>query len=155
MQVVDFLGSAAFSKAVQAIDLKAGGLVCLKIVKVCMLPSPCGIRAVYSMCSHLGCCMYPHYLQLNDARLKTRFTRCCACVQNNKDYFDQSLDEIKLLRYINDNDPADEHGVLRLYDYFYHKACCSVASLTDPAWQEAEWSVQSCAVRACQPSAAL
>ena len=33
-QVVDFLGSAAFSKAVQAIDLKTGGLVCLKIVKV-------------------------------------------------------------------------------------------------------------------------
>jgi len=42
-------------------------------------------------------------------------------LQNNKDYFDQSLDEIKLLRYINDNDPADEHGVLRLYDYFYFK----------------------------------
>ena len=33
-QVVDFLGSAAFSKAVQAIDMKNGGLVCLKIVKV-------------------------------------------------------------------------------------------------------------------------
>ena len=33
-QVVDFLGSAAFSKAVQAIDMKTGGLVCLKIVKV-------------------------------------------------------------------------------------------------------------------------
>ena len=43
-------------------------------------------------------------------------------LQNNKDYFDQSLDEIKLLRYINDNDPADEHGVLRLYEYFYYKA---------------------------------
>jgi hypothetical protein len=29
------------------------------------------------------------------------------------------------LRYINDNDPADEHGVLRLYDYFYYKARCN------------------------------
>lgn len=49
-QVVDFLGSAAFSQAVQALDTATGGLVCLKIIK------------------------------------------------NNKDYFDQSLDEIKLLR---------------------------------------------------------
>ena len=49
-------------------------------------------------------------------------------MQNNKDYFDQSLDEIKLLRYINDNDPADEHGVLRLYDYFYFKVKYHVAA---------------------------
>ncbi len=74
-QVMDFLGSAAFSKAVQALDVKTGRLVCLKIIK------------------------------------------------NNKDYFDQSLDEIKLLSYINAADPADEHGLLRLYDYFYYKVC--------------------------------
>ena len=42
-------------------------------------------------------------------------------VQNNKDYFDQSLDEIKLLKYVNSMDPDDEQGVVRLYDYFYHK----------------------------------
>ena len=34
MQVMDFLGSAAFSKAVQALDTMTGQLVCLKIVKV-------------------------------------------------------------------------------------------------------------------------
>ena len=34
LQVMDFLGSAAFSKAVQALDTKTGQLVCLKIVKV-------------------------------------------------------------------------------------------------------------------------
>lgn len=33
-QVVDFLGSAAFSRAVQALDIKTNQLVCLKIVKV-------------------------------------------------------------------------------------------------------------------------
>ena len=38
MQVMDFLGSAAFSKAVQALDIKTGMLVCLKIVKVTALP---------------------------------------------------------------------------------------------------------------------
>ena len=74
-QVMDFLGSAAFSRAVQALDVKTRRLVCLKIIK------------------------------------------------NNKDYFDQSLDEIKLLSYINSADPMDEHGLLRLYDYFYYKVC--------------------------------
>lgn len=72
-QVMDFLGSAAFSRAVQALDLQTGSLVCLKIIK------------------------------------------------NNKDYFDQSLDEIKLLRYVNGCDPADQHGIVRLFDYFYYK----------------------------------
>ena len=41
--------------------------------------------------------------------------------QNNKDYFDQSLDEIKLLRFANEADPGDEHNLLRLYDYFYYR----------------------------------
>ncbi|KIY98552.1 Dual specificity protein kinase pom1 [Monoraphidium neglectum] len=72
-QVMDFLGSAAFSQAVQALDVATGGLVCLKIIK------------------------------------------------NNKDYFDQSLDEIKLLRYVNGHDPNDEHHIVRLYDFFYYK----------------------------------
>lgn len=73
LQVLDFLGSAAFSRAVQALDLKTGMLVCLKIIK------------------------------------------------NNKDYFDQSLDEIKLLKFVNEADPQDSAGVLRMYDFFYYK----------------------------------
>ncbi|CAM6038550.1 unnamed protein product [Sphagnum compactum] len=71
--VTEYLGSAAFSKAIQAHDLHTGMDVCMKIIK------------------------------------------------NNKDFFDQSLDEIKLLKYINKNDPVDKHHVLRLYDYFYHR----------------------------------
>lgn len=38
-----------------------------------------------------------------------------------QDYFDQSLDEIKLLRYVNNSDPEDEHHIVRLYDFFYYK----------------------------------
>ena len=72
-QITEYLGSAAFSKAVQAHDLQTGMLVCMKIIK------------------------------------------------NSKDFFDQSLDEIKLLRLLNRADPADEHNLLRLYDYFYHR----------------------------------
>lgn len=69
--VTEYLGSAAFSKVVQAQDLQTGIDVCLKIIK------------------------------------------------NDKDFFDQSLDEIKLLKLVNKHDPADEHHILRLYDYFY------------------------------------
>jgi serine/threonine protein kinase len=76
-EVYDVLGSAAFSTALQCIDLAAEEdepqWVCLKVIK------------------------------------------------NNKDYFDQSLDEIKLLQYINSRGEPDEHHVLRLIDFFYCK----------------------------------
>ena len=51
-QVLEYLGSAAFSRAIQCYDLATGKYVCIKIIK------------------------------------------------NNKDFFDQSLDEIKLLQYV-------------------------------------------------------
>ncbi|CAK9135792.1 unnamed protein product [Ilex paraguariensis] len=69
--VTEYLGSAAFSKVVQAHDLCTGMDVCLKIIK------------------------------------------------NDKDFFDQSLDEIKLLKFVNKHDPGDDRHILRLYDYFY------------------------------------
>ncbi|KAL6962818.1 hypothetical protein U1Q18_037779 [Sarracenia purpurea var. burkii] len=71
--VTEYLGSAAFSKAIQAHDLHTGMDVCVKIIK------------------------------------------------NNKDFFDQSLDEIKLLKFVNRHDPADKYHILRLYDYFYYR----------------------------------
>ncbi|KAK8942055.1 Serine/threonine-protein kinase AFC2 [Platanthera guangdongensis] len=71
--VTEYLGSAAFSKAIQAHDLHTGIDVCVKIIK------------------------------------------------NNKDFFDQSLDEIKLLKFVNKHDPADKYHILRLYDYFYYR----------------------------------
>lgn len=76
--ITEYLGSAAFSKVVQAHDLHTGIDVCLKIIK------------------------------------------------NDKDFFDQSLDEIKLLKLVNKHDPADVHHILRLYDYFYHQVCTCV-----------------------------
>jgi len=43
-------------------------------------------------------------------------------IKNDKDFLDQSLDEIKLLKIINANaDNVDEKHCLRLIDYFYHK----------------------------------
>lgn len=70
--VIEKLGSAAFSNAVQARDLHTGMDVCLKIIK------------------------------------------------NSKEFFDQSLDEIKLLKFVNKHDPADKYHILRLYNYFYY-----------------------------------
>lgn len=81
--LTEYLGSAAFSKVVQAHDLHTGVDVCLKIIK------------------------------------------------NDKDFFDQSLDEIKLLKFVNKHDPADERHILRLYDYFYHQVYIS-----DPTFEE-------------------
>eukprot|EP00301_Raphidiophrys_heterophryoidea_P028079 c9967_g1_i1.p1 GENE.c9967_g1_i1~~c9967_g1_i1.p1 ORF type:complete len:537 (-),score=136.95 c9967_g1_i1:162-1772(-) len=72
-QVVGYIGSAAFSKAIQCVDLVTGSLVCLKVIK------------------------------------------------NNKDYFDQSLDEVKLIKYINAHDPDDSHHILQMFDFFYFK----------------------------------
>jgi serine/threonine protein kinase len=42
-------------------------------------------------------------------------------IENNKDYFDQSIDEIKLLKFININGNVDNYNVLKFFDYFYHK----------------------------------
>jgi serine/threonine protein kinase len=46
---------------------------------------------------------------------------CLKVVKNNKEFVDQSLDEIKLLRYINAQGDVDEHHVIRMRDYFYHR----------------------------------
>ena len=51
---MDFLGSAAFSKAVQALDTKTGMLVCLKIIKVSMrlVSMKSHVVAMSMSCSH-------------------------------------------------------------------------------------------------------
>ena len=72
-QVVEFLGSAAFSKAIQCKDLIKKEMVCLKII------------------------------------------------ENNKDYMDQSIDEIKILKYVNSNGNVDDKNIIKYIDCFYHK----------------------------------
>eukprot|EP00967_Tisochrysis_lutea_P152852 scaffold300432_cov18-Tisochrysis_lutea.AAC.1 len=52
----------------------------------------------------------------------------CMHGKNNKDYFDQSLDEIKLLKFTNAYDPEDKHNIVRLYDFFYYKVRCSMVA---------------------------
>jgi serine/threonine protein kinase len=72
-QIVDYLGSGVFSRAVQCSELATGRQVCVKIIR------------------------------------------------NNKDFLDQSLGEIKLLRLLNEHDPRDEKHVLRMLEFFYYR----------------------------------
>lgn len=46
---------------------------------------------------------------------------CLKIIKNNKDFFDQSLDEIKLLQYLKDHGDPDRYHFLCMYDYFYYK----------------------------------
>lgn len=46
---------------------------------------------------------------------------CLKVVENNKEYMDQSMDEIKLLRYIKANCNPDDCALLLMHDYFYHR----------------------------------
>ncbi len=72
-QILQYLGSAAFSKAIECLDIVTQQRVCMKVI------------------------------------------------ENNKDYFDQSVDEIKLLKFINYNGDVEDKHVLKFYDFFYHK----------------------------------
>jgi serine/threonine protein kinase len=44
---------------------------------------------------------------------------CLKVIRSNKDFFDQSLDEIKMLQRVNAADPDDKSGIVRLRDFFY------------------------------------
>ena len=39
----------------------------------------------------------------------------------NKDFFDQALDEIKILRYISANCNPDQEHILKFKNVFYHR----------------------------------
>ena len=60
--------------------------------------------------------------------IKEKRLVCIKIIKNNKDYFDQSIDEIKLLRYINANGDPDAKCFLRVYDYFYYKEHLMIVS---------------------------
>ncbi|KAK4761999.1 hypothetical protein SAY87_029883 [Trapa incisa] len=73
----------------------------------------------YHVTEYLGSAAFSKVVRARD--LRTGVEVCLKIINNNKDFFDQSLDEIKLLKLVNRHDPADEHHILRLYDYFYHQ----------------------------------
>lgn len=50
--------------------------------------------------------------------LQTNDSVCLKIIKNNKDFFDQSIDEIKLLQFINAAGDPDEYKVVRLHGTF-------------------------------------
>ncbi|CAL9051562.1 unnamed protein product [Musa banksii] len=77
------------------------------------------IAGRYYIMEYLGSAAFSDVVQARD--LHTGIDVCLKIIKNDKDFFDQSLDEIKLLKFVNKHDPSDERHLLRLYDYFYHQ----------------------------------
>lgn len=46
---------------------------------------------------------------------------CVKVIKNNKDYFDQGLDEIQILKLLKRYDPWCQRAIVRIVDYFYFK----------------------------------
>lgn len=42
-------------------------------------------------------------------------------IQNDKDFMDQALDELKILRYIKANCNPNDHYLLEIKQMFYHR----------------------------------
>lgn len=73
----------------------------------------------YRIIRHLGSAAFSRAAAAVD--LHTNKQVCLKIIENSKEFLDQSLDEIKMLCYLNKAGDPDKHNVLRLYDYFYHK----------------------------------
>lgn len=46
---------------------------------------------------------------------------CLKVIRNSKEYFDQGIDEIRILQLMHTAGDVDEFHILRLFDYFYFK----------------------------------
>ena len=46
---------------------------------------------------------------------------CLKVIKNTKDYFDQSLDEIKILQLLKDTGRVAEHHIVEMRSFFYHR----------------------------------
>ena len=84
---------------------------------------PCDIGSIiagkYELVGSLGSGSFSHAVQCRD--VSTGEVVCVKIVHNNKDFLDQSLSEIKILRQLNCADADDSHGILRLHEFFYHR----------------------------------
>ena len=73
----------------------------------------------YQIVDYLGAGVFSRAVQCIERQ--SGKTVCIKIVRNNKDFLDQSLGEIKLLRYLNENDPNDSYHIVRMYDFFYFR----------------------------------
>ena len=77
------------------------------------------IAGRYRVLEFISSASFSKTAHCEDQKLNTRV--CLKIIENNKDYLDQSLDEIKVLRYLNHNGDPDEYSFIRYLDCFYYK----------------------------------
>ena len=77
------------------------------------------IAGRYQILGYLGNAAFSKAVKCLDT--KENKSVCLKIIENNKNYFDQSLDEIKVLNFVNSNGDPDELNFLRVIDYFYYK----------------------------------
>ncbi|CAN0025978.1 unnamed protein product [Scytosiphon promiscuus] len=76
----------------------------------------------YEVCGYIGKAAFSTALECRDLlRERGRDAVCLKVIKNNKDFFDQSLDEIKLLQRIKTCGDPDDHHVLHMLDFFYYE----------------------------------
>ena len=77
----------------------------------------------YRVLDVLGAAAFSTAVKAEDVSAKNQKEAfvCLKIVKNNKDFFDQSLDEVRLLRMMNDADARDEKNIVRMLDFFYHR----------------------------------
>ncbi|KEG10878.1 protein kinase [Trypanosoma grayi] len=73
----------------------------------------------YQMLQYLDSAAFSRTVRCMD--LKEDREVCLKVVRNSKDFFDQSIDEIKLLKLINSAGNTEGNCVVQLLDYFYYK----------------------------------
>ena len=77
------------------------------------------IAGRYQILGYLGNAAFSKAVKCLDT--KENKLVCLKIIENNKNYFDQSLDEIKVLNFVNSNGDPDEFNFLRAIDFFYYK----------------------------------
>ena len=73
----------------------------------------------YQILGHIGAAAFSTAVEAYDLR-NDRLV-CMKIIKNNKDFFDQSLDEIKVLSHVNGLDAQNTSNVVQMLDYFYHR----------------------------------
>ena len=69
----------------------------------------------------LGNGVFAKVIRVRDLGTENEELTCFKIIQNEKDFLDQALDELKLLRYIKANCDPNEHYLLNFKQVFYHR----------------------------------
>ena len=77
------------------------------------------IAGRYQILGYLGNAVFSKAVKCLDT--KDNVLVCLKIIENNKSYFDQSLDEIKVLNFVNSNGDPDKLNFLKAIDFFYYK----------------------------------